>query len=65
MPEHRESDALYPPIEPYARGMLDVGDGRNLYVYIPLPQKVSRNDLIRIVDELIIGPAPDTTWLPR
>ena len=22
---------LYPPIEPYAKGMLDVGDGHNIY----------------------------------
>jgi proline iminopeptidase len=28
MPELR---SLYPPIEPYARGMLDVGDGHSLY----------------------------------
>ncbi|HEX5336421.1 MAG TPA: prolyl aminopeptidase, partial [Propionicimonas sp.] len=24
-------DVLYPPIEPYAHGMLDVGDGQQLY----------------------------------
>ena len=30
MDEYRP-DPLYPPIEPYARGMLDVGDGHQLY----------------------------------
>ena len=24
-------NALYPPIEPYARGMLDAGDGNHVY----------------------------------
>jgi len=31
MPERRSSDPLYPPIEPYATGMLDVGDGHQIY----------------------------------
>ena len=31
MPERRDSDPLYPPIEPYAHGMLDVGDGHQIY----------------------------------
>ena len=31
MPERRETDPLYPPIEPYARGMLDVGEGQQIY----------------------------------
>jgi proline iminopeptidase len=30
MDEHRP-DPLYPPIEPYANGMLDVGDGQRIY----------------------------------
>jgi proline iminopeptidase len=31
MSEHRGIDPLYPPIEPYATGMLDVGDGQQIY----------------------------------
>ena len=31
MQEDRSSDPLYPPIEPYASGMLDVGDGQQVY----------------------------------
>ena len=31
MPEQRGTDSVYPPIEPYARGMLDVGDGHQIY----------------------------------
>ena len=31
MPKRRGTDPLYPPIEPYARGMLDVGDGHQIY----------------------------------
>ena len=31
MPEQRGTDPLYPEIEPYARGMLDVGDGHQIY----------------------------------
>ena len=31
MPEHRGTDPLYPPIEPYVRGMLDVSDGQQIY----------------------------------
>ena len=31
MQEHRSSDALYPLIEPYATGMLDVGAGQQIY----------------------------------
>ncbi|MFH8371216.1 prolyl aminopeptidase [Streptomyces sp. NPDC018031] len=30
VPEHTEAE-LYPPIEPYDRGMLDVGDGNHVY----------------------------------
>lgn len=28
---HREPNDLYPPIEPYGSGMLDVGDGNHVY----------------------------------
>jgi proline iminopeptidase len=31
MPRPRGNDPLYPPIEPYATGMLDVGDGQQIY----------------------------------
>ena len=31
MPGQRGTDPLYPPIEPYASGMLDVGDGQQIY----------------------------------
>jgi proline iminopeptidase len=31
MQAHTRTDALYPPIEPYASGMLDVGDGQHVY----------------------------------
>src|SRR4029453_4912793 len=30
-PEGGGADPLYPPIEPYASGMLDVGDGQQIY----------------------------------
>jgi proline iminopeptidase len=31
MPEPTRTDPLYPPIEPYATGMLDVGEGQQIY----------------------------------
>ncbi len=31
MSEHSGTDPLYPPIEPYASGMLEVGDGQQIY----------------------------------
>jgi proline iminopeptidase len=31
MQAHTRTDVLYPPIEPYASGMLDVGDGQHVY----------------------------------
>ena len=31
MPRPGDNDPLYPPIEPYATGMLDVADGQQIY----------------------------------
>jgi hypothetical protein len=47
----------------FARADLD--GGRLLRVKIGLGYEVSRAELIRIIEEIVIGPAPDTSWLPR
>jgi hypothetical protein len=47
----------------FARVELD--DGRLLRVMIGPGETVSRAELIRITEELVLGPEPDTSWLPR
>jgi hypothetical protein len=47
----------------FARVELD--GGRLLRVMIGQGETVSRADLIRITEELAVGPEPDTAWLPR
>ncbi|GIE31820.1 hypothetical protein Ait01nite_048650 [Actinoplanes italicus] len=47
-----------------ASARVDLGDGRLLRVMIGAGYAVSRTDLIRITEDLIVGPEPDTTWLP-
>ncbi|MEU4154891.1 hypothetical protein [Actinoplanes sp. NPDC026670] len=43
---------------------VDLGGGRILRIKIGLGYEVSRTELIRITNEIVLGPAPDTSWLP-
>ena len=47
-----------------ASARVDLGGGRLLRVMIGAEYTVSREDLIRITEDLVVGPEPDTTWLP-
>ncbi|KHD73390.1 hypothetical protein [Actinoplanes utahensis] len=44
--------------------VVDLG-GRRLHVRLMPWASKRREDLIRVVDEIRIGPAPDVSWLPR
>jgi hypothetical protein len=43
---------------------VELGASRILRVKIGQGYEVSRTDLIRIMEEIVLGPAPDTSWLP-
>jgi hypothetical protein len=43
---------------------VELGGGRLLRVLIQPGETVSRAELVRITEELVLGPEPDTAWLP-
>ncbi|MEU4619673.1 hypothetical protein AB0G04_06810 [Actinoplanes sp. NPDC023801] len=44
---------------------IDLGQNRLLRVLVDPGATVNRTELVRITEELTLGPEPDTAWLPR
>jgi hypothetical protein len=62
-PDLPQTEYTCPDFSAFAR--VDLEGGQLLRVKIRMGYEVSRAELIRIFEEIVLGPAPDTSWLPR